>query len=122
MQSGCVSSPRPLRARLFYGTMVSLFATPELIRVVTHAMGRPARLWPVPVGMLELAGALIGKRAAVARLTGSLWVDSSLIRRRLGWAPPFTLEQGLAATVWAEHAWCIALWRLLSLNMEKSRD
>ena len=69
-------------------------STPELIRAVTYAMGRPARLWPVPVGMLELAGALIGKRAAVARLTGSLWVDSSPIRARLGWTPPFTLERG----------------------------
>ena len=74
-------------------------STPELIRAVGQAMGRPARLLAVPVGVLELAGGLIGKRAAVARLTGSLFVDSSLIRSRLGWTPPYTLHQGLAATV-----------------------
>ncbi|MEW6414083.1 MAG: SDR family oxidoreductase [Pseudomonadota bacterium] len=74
-------------------------STPALIRAVARAMGRPARLLPVPVGMLEFAGALLGKRAAVQRLTGSLWLDSSLIRSRLGWTPPYALQQGLDATV-----------------------
>lgn len=74
-------------------------STPELIRALSHAMGLPARLLAVPVKVLELAGTLLGKRAAVARLTGSLYVDSSAIRARLGWTPPNTLQQGLAATV-----------------------
>lgn len=74
-------------------------STPELIRALSHAMGRPARLLAVPVKVLELAGTLLGKRAAVARLTGPLYVDSSAIRARLGWTPPNTLQQGLAATV-----------------------
>lgn len=74
-------------------------STPELIRRLAHAMGRPARLIAVPVGALEFAGALLGKRAAVARLTGSLHVDSSAIRSRLAWVPPFSMEAGLAATV-----------------------
>ncbi len=74
-------------------------STPELIRAVAHAMGRPARLLAVPVGMLELAGTLLGKRAAVARLTRSLYVDGSAIQTQLGWTPPFSMEAGLAATV-----------------------
>jgi UDP-glucose 4-epimerase len=74
-------------------------STPELIRAIARALGRPARLLAVPVGLLELGGALLGKQAAVARLTGSLFADSSATRSRLGWVPPFTLQQGLAATV-----------------------
>lgn len=74
-------------------------STPELIRAVAHAMGRPAHLVAVPVGMLEFAGALLGRRAAVTRLTGSLWVDSALIRSRLGWTPPYSMAEGLAETV-----------------------
>ena len=74
-------------------------STPELIRRLAHAMGRPAHLLAVPVGVLEFGGALLGKRAAVARLTGSLYVDSLAIRSRLGWVPPFSMEAGLAATV-----------------------
>ena len=77
-------------------------STPELICALAQAMGRPARLLAVPVGLLELAGALLGKRAAVARLTGSLHVDSLAIRTRLGWTPPYSMETGLAATV---EAW-----------------
>lgn len=74
-------------------------STPELIRAVARAMGRPARLLAVQVPLLELAGTVLGKRAAVARLTGSLFVDSSLIRSRLGWTPPYSMEAGLAETV-----------------------
>jgi UDP-glucose 4-epimerase len=74
-------------------------STPELIHAVARAMDRPARLISVPVGMLQLVGALLGKRTAVSRLTGSLWVDSSLIRTRLDWMPPYSMEAGLAATV-----------------------
>lgn len=74
-------------------------STPELVRAIARAMGRPARLLAVPVGGLGMAGALRGKRAAVARLTGSLYVDDSAIRSRLGWVPPYSMEAGLAATV-----------------------
>ncbi len=74
-------------------------STPELIRALARAMGRPPRLLAVPVGVLELAGALLGKRAAVARLAGSLFVDGSAIRSRLNWMPPYSLPQGLAVTV-----------------------
>lgn len=74
-------------------------STPDMVRALAQAMGRPPRLLAVPVGVLALAGGLLGKRAAVDRLTGSLFVDSSHIRSRLGWTPPYSLHQGLAATV-----------------------
>lgn len=81
-------------------------STPELIHAVARALGLPARLLAVPVWMLEAAGALLGKRAAVARLTGSLFVDSSAIQSRLGWTPPVTMQRGLDATVaaWRDPA------------------
>jgi UDP-glucose 4-epimerase len=62
-------------------------------------MGRPARLLNVPIPLLRGAASVLGKRAAVDRLTGSLWVDSGLIRARLGWVPPYSLQAGLAETV-----------------------
>lgn len=74
-------------------------STPELIRALAQAMGRPVRFLAVPVSVLEMGGALLGKRAVVARLTGSLYVDSSAIQLSLGWTPPFSMEAGLAATV-----------------------
>lgn len=65
-------------------------STAELARRVGKAAGRPPRLLPVPVAWLRFAGRLAGKGAAVGRLTGSLLIDSSRIRKVLGWTPPYT--------------------------------
>jgi nucleoside-diphosphate-sugar epimerase len=73
-------------------------STPELIQRVAAAMGKPARLFPFPPGLMRLAGRALGKSAAIERLLGSLQVDSSKIRRELGWKPPFTMADGLRET------------------------
>ncbi|MGQ0525743.1 MAG: UDP-glucose 4-epimerase family protein [Betaproteobacteria bacterium] len=70
-------------------------STPELITLLGTALGTPARLFPCPAALLALSGAILGRRAEIARLTGSLLVDSSLLRNRLGWRPAFTLAMGL---------------------------
>jgi UDP-glucose 4-epimerase len=70
-------------------------STTELLRRMGRAMGRPARLIPVPVSWLKLAAALVGKRDVAQRLCGSLQVDIEKTRRLLGWTPPLTLDQGL---------------------------
>jgi len=74
-------------------------STPELIRALAHATGRSPRMLKVPEGLLMLAGRVLGKRAAIARLTGSLYVDSSAIRSYLDWEPPYSMEAGLKATL-----------------------
>jgi nucleoside-diphosphate-sugar epimerase len=73
-------------------------STPELIRGIAKALGVPSRLFPVPVTLLRAGGTLLGHGDALARLTGSLQVDSSRIRRELGWIPPFSVAQGLQET------------------------
>lgn len=74
-------------------------ATPALVRGIAAAMHKPPRLWPFPPALLRVAGMLTGKTAAIARLAGSLLIDSSKIREELAWQPRFTLEQGLVETV-----------------------
>ncbi len=74
-------------------------STAELARRIRGALDRPARLLPVPASALCAALAVAGRRAAADRLTGSLAIDSGLIRRELGWSPPYSLDQGLQATV-----------------------
>lgn len=64
-------------------------STAELARRIGRAVGRAPRLVPVPAGLLRLAGRLVGKGAAVERLTGSLVIDDAKIRWVLGWTPPF---------------------------------
>lgn len=73
-------------------------STPELIRQTACTLGVSPRLFPFPLRLIQLVGKLTGKSAAVNRLTGSLTVDCSKIRRELDWTPPFTMEEGLAET------------------------
>ena len=74
-------------------------STPELVRRIAKAMGRPARLLNVPEAWLQVAGSLTGRRAAVERLVGSLHVDISKAQRLLGWQPPFTVDDELRRAV-----------------------
>jgi nucleoside-diphosphate-sugar epimerase len=73
-------------------------STPTLVRALAHALGRPARLMPVPLSMLRMVGRLLGQAEAVDRLVGSLEVDSSRTQSVLDWSPPFSFDEGVAAT------------------------
>jgi len=70
-------------------------STTKLLRGVAKAMGRPARLLPIPAGLLQLGATVLGKKAMAQRLLGSLQVDISKTQQVLGWQPPLTFEQGL---------------------------
>ena len=74
-------------------------STPDLLRKLSSVMGRSARLFPCPIVLMRLSGQLLGKSDQISKLVGSLQIDSSKIRRELGWKPPFTLDEGLKATV-----------------------
>lgn len=77
----------PAAGRMFLVTDGAAVSTPTLCRAIGDALGRPARLFRFPPALLP-----------IRRLTESLEVDDSAIRRELGWQPPFSLEQGLRAT------------------------
>lgn len=74
-------------------------STPELVRMLATAMGRQARLLPVPVGCLRAGATLLGKSAAADRLLGSLQVDIRETRSVLGWEPVVGTEEAIGATV-----------------------
>jgi nucleoside-diphosphate-sugar epimerase len=61
-------------------------STAQLCRDLGVALGRPARLFPFPEAWLP------------AKLSASLEVDDSAIRRELQWRPPYTIAEGLRAT------------------------
>lgn len=73
-------------------------SSPDLLRQLGAAMEHPARLFSCPPTLLKLAGRMMGRADQIERLVGSLRVDSSKIRRELGWVPPYTLQQGLQMT------------------------
>ncbi len=73
-------------------------STPDLVRHLRRALGRPARLVPIPPLFLARMGGLCGRSALVSRLLGSLAIDDRLLRETLGWVPPVRADQALAET------------------------
>lgn len=73
-------------------------STTELVRRIATALGRPARLMPVPPRMLRTAAGLLGKSDFAQRLCASLQVDISSTREVLGWNPPVCMNEALKKT------------------------
>lgn len=77
-------------------------STTDLLRRVGQAMGKPARLIPVPMSVLKFGARLLGKQAMAQRLCGNLQVDISKAREVLGWSPPVSVDEGLRRAVRAD--------------------
>jgi UDP-glucose 4-epimerase len=73
-------------------------ALPTLIRELAAGMGRHARLFPVPVRILRILAACVGKGTTFDKLTASLQVDASATFAALDWRPPVPLRDGLRET------------------------
>lgn len=78
----CIADPEP----------VSL---PEVTRLLRKGMGKPARLFPCPPALIEMAGALAGRRRQVAGLTGELKVDASRFFQTFGFQPQSSLRDAI---------------------------
>jgi len=74
-------------------------STTELLHRLARAQGRRARLWPVPVALLQWGGRLTGRGAMVQRLCGNLQLDITKTRELLGWAPPLEVDEALRRMV-----------------------
>lgn len=95
--AACISTPEAVDQTFLVSDGEDI-STPDLIRRLAAGMGKSARLFPCPIKILELCALLSGKSASLSRLTGTLSVDTSKIRRKLGWSPRIPLDQGLIET------------------------
>ena len=86
----CIESPEAA-GRTFLVADGPPVSTARLCHALGTALGRPTRLFRVPVSLLELAPSL-------RKLTRSLEVDDGAIRRALNWSPPYSFEAGLRET------------------------
>jgi nucleoside-diphosphate-sugar epimerase len=73
-------------------------STAELARRLRRALGRPARLLPVPPALLTSLGSLLGRGDTMRRLVGSLAVDDGKLCGTVGWHPPRATDEALAET------------------------
>ena len=74
-------------------------STPDLINSISLSIGRPSRLIPVPISLLQIVGKLFKRQNEIEKLIGSLQIDSSYVREILNWTPKINIKEGIKRMV-----------------------
>jgi UDP-glucose 4-epimerase len=85
----------PLRRPLIVADREPL-TIPQMITAMRRGLGRRSGLIPVPAPLLEAALRATGRAEIYQRVSGSLVADPVALSR-LGWVPPVSSQDGLAA-------------------------
>lgn len=90
----CISHPAATN-QVFLVSDGEDLSTPELLSKLATAMGKTAKLWPIPESILRLGALFLRKKAISQRLFDSLQVDINKARSLLGWVPSVSVDEGL---------------------------
>ncbi|MDP1666442.1 MAG: SDR family oxidoreductase [Methylobacter sp.] len=93
----CIEHPAAANRTFLAGDGEDL-STTELLQRMSKALGKPAKLFPMPIGVLKAAAILLGRRDMAQRLCNSLQVDISKTCDLLGWQPPVSVDDALKRT------------------------
>jgi nucleoside-diphosphate-sugar epimerase len=94
----CAVSHPAAAGRTFVARDGRAVSTPDLYARIARALGKPARVWPMPVAALRLAGRVAGLVGEFERLVGDLEIDDSATRQLLDWQPAKGMDEVLADT------------------------
>lgn len=75
----------------------------DLLLKLSMLLDRKPRLFGLPKWALRFLFCSVGKSELMNKLIDSLQIDSSKIREQLNWQPPYSLDEGLRATVRGVH-------------------
>jgi len=73
-------------------------STADMLSRLAVAFGKSGTLLPFPESLIHVACQLLGKSAVYRRLCLSLQLDISETQQKLGWHPPYTVDEGFAKT------------------------
>jgi len=73
-------------------------STADLVRKIASALNKKPRIFSLSPSVLRAIGKMSGRHNVVRRLTESLEIDSTKVRRVLDWEPPFSMVDELART------------------------
>lgn len=93
----CLEHPRAA-GETFLASDGEDVSTTQLLCKLARALGKPARLLPVPASWIRALAVMLGRGKVAQRVLGSLQVDIEKNRELLGWEPPISLDQGLKLT------------------------
>lgn len=94
----CVNHPAAAN-QVFTGSDNEDLSTPELIRRIAAAMGKPPKLFPFPEFLLKILLSIVGKKDLSPSLLGSFKVDISKAREMLNWEPRVSVDSALEQVV-----------------------
>lgn len=94
----CIDHPKAAN-KVFLASDGDDLSLTRLLALVRKAMGRAKMLIPVSAFVFALVGRVVNRSDVVDRLIGNLQVDSNETKKALNWEPPYTVEQGIQATV-----------------------
>jgi UDP-glucose 4-epimerase len=92
----CAADPSS-SSDIYFAKDAEDLSTSALIRAIAKALGREARLVPIPPAALRFGARLVGREEMMARLIGTFAIDATRITERLGWRPRVSSEQAIAA-------------------------
>ncbi|MGZ5008660.1 MAG: UDP-glucose 4-epimerase family protein [Methylobacter sp.] len=93
----CIDHPAAANQTFLAGDGKDM-STTELLLRLGEALGKPAKLLPVPIWMLKTGAMLFGKQDIARRLCNSLQVDIGKTCDLLGWQPPVSVDDALKKT------------------------
>jgi nucleoside-diphosphate-sugar epimerase len=93
----CINNPNAVN-QIFLVSDDNDLSTKEFVKGLSAGLGKSGLMLPVPKLFFSVAGKVLGKSAIIDRLCGSLQVDISHTKDTLNWHPPYSVEQGFAAT------------------------
>jgi Nucleoside-diphosphate-sugar epimerases len=93
----CIDHPAAANQIFLAGDGEDL-STIELLQRLGEALGKPAKLFTIPLWLLKIGANLLGKRDMERRLCNSLQVDISKASELLGWHPPVSVDDALKKT------------------------
>ena len=94
----CTYDPNALN-QIFLVSDDEAISFSHLVDEIASAADRKSLSFPMPVSLIKLAGATLGKGESVRRFLSSLQVDIEHTKKTLQWKPPYTFEEGLRLTV-----------------------
>jgi nucleoside-diphosphate-sugar epimerase len=94
----CIDHPEA-KGKTFLVSDDEDLSTPDLINYIASAMGRSARLFPLPISLLKFLGFCIGRSNQINRLIGSLQLDIEQTRKTLNWSPQVSAREGIRRMV-----------------------
>lgn len=100
-----VDAEQPVQGVFHISDAEEPLTTRETFLELGRLMGKRIFEVPLPGSLLRVMGRLVGMREEADRLTRSLTTQGLRLTHDLGWRPPYSMQEGLSATVqwFVEH-------------------